>query len=159
MPVLHLGVISQPYRHSGPRYSGRGRAKRKRSGTTRGITTYDVARILEDKYHVMQHFFDRHEKEISEAITDSLESAGITSFISGSFEIDPASEGMEKIRVMFNEFLDSKEMDGMGVAGVPTIAALHGVSHRFKHPYARRAARPSFIDTGLYEASFRSWVD
>jgi hypothetical protein len=39
------------------------------------------------------------------------------------------------------------------------LAALHGVSHRFKHPYARRARRPSFIDTGLYQNSFAAWVD
>jgi len=41
------------------------------------------------------------------------------------------------------------------------------VSHRFANPthrrvkgagLVRRAPRPSFIDTGLYQASFKAWV-
>ena len=63
------------------------------------------------------------------------------------------------IETRFRHFLSQKEMDSLGVPGVPTKAALAGVSHRFKHPYAKRAPRPSFIDTGLYEASFRAWVE
>jgi hypothetical protein len=157
--MLNLGVISQPYRHTGPRYTGRGRAKHKRSGATRGISTYEVARILEHKYHVMEHFYRKHEDEITQIIMDDLDEAALTAQMGGPAELAEDSSGMQKIRAMFNTFLDSKEIETMGVAGVPTKAALHGVSHRFKHPYARRGPRPSFIDTGLYEASFRAWVD
>jgi hypothetical protein len=66
-----------------------------------------------------------------------------------SIRYDQAGSAIEN---MFRNFLDLREMDGM--PGVPTAAAEHGVSHRFKHPYAKRASRPSFIDTGLYQASF-----
>jgi hypothetical protein len=34
-----------------------------------------------------------------------------------------------------------------------------GVNHRKKHPYSsENEARPAFIDTGLYMASFRAMI-
>jgi len=51
-----------------------------------------------------------------------------------------------------------KEVEKLGIPGVPTKAALRGVNHRLKHPYRRRGARPSFVDTSLYMSSFKAWA-
>jgi len=50
-------------------------------------------------------------------------------------------------------------MDQLGYPGIPTGAAEAGVNHRLLHPYAKdNPERPSFIDTGQYQADFKSWV-
>jgi len=48
-------------------------------------------------------------------------------------------------------------METLGYPGVPTRAALMGVNSRLKKRRGKR--RPSFRDTGLYQASFMAWVD
>jgi hypothetical protein len=68
-----------------------------------------------------------------------------------------ASSKSQKIDDTFHKFLDSKEMETLGIPGVPTAAALKGVSHRLK--LKKGAPRPSFIDTGMYQAHFKSWVE
>jgi hypothetical protein len=57
---------------------------------------------------------------------------------------------------MFRQFLDREEMNGL-VAGVPTKAALGGARHG-RGKITRRGQRPSFIDTGIFRASFRCWA-
>jgi hypothetical protein len=49
-------------------------------------------------------------------------------------------------------------MDTLGIPGVPTLAAQEGRSSRFKKGKGK-GPRKSFIDTGLYVGSFKSWVD
>jgi hypothetical protein len=39
-----------------------------------------------------------------------------------------------------------------------SAAADAGVNHRKKRPYAKRDARPAFVDTGLFVSSFRAWM-
>jgi hypothetical protein len=158
MTVLHLGVVDQPYRHEGRRRAGRRRGRNVKAARVRSMSTFDVASILESKYHVMQHFFDLHHTEVVEAMINSYEGATETALLGGPL-VNPSGDGIDDIRKMFNRFLDEEEMNRLGVPGVPTMAALHGVSHRFAHPYAKRGSRPSFVDTGLYESSFRAWVD
>jgi hypothetical protein len=158
MTVLHLGVVDQPYRHIGPGYRGRGK-KRRKAAMIGSKSTYEVAMILEAKYHIMETFYEAHQTEIVQAMIDSYEGATETVLMTHQLS-DPSGSGIAAIQAMFNKFLDEKEIERLGVPGVPTLAAIHGVSHRFAHPYARgRGPRPSFIDTGLYEASFRAWVD
>jgi hypothetical protein len=154
--VLHLGVVDIPYRHVGPGFRGRGK-KRKRVASIGSKTTYEVAVILEGKYHVMLHFFEAHEGEVLQAILNDYMGAAESMLMGGPGKLGNRAGGA--IQTMFNTFLDSGEIEHMGVPGVPTLAALHGVSHRFAHPYAKRPPRPSFIDTGLYETNFRAWVD
>lgn len=142
MTTLHLGVIDLPYTYG--------------SGSK---TTGDVAEILEDKYHVMEHFYELHSVQIVENISDSLVGS-FESLMSGAPPRgDLYAGGTAKIEEAFKNFLTNKEMDALGYPGVPTAAAQRGVSHRFKKPYKKRAPRPSFIDTGLYESSFKAWVD
>ena len=159
MTTLHLGVIDQQYRTSGPGYRGKtGRPGRRRKAHIASRTTFDVAKILEDKYHVMETFYEAHQSEVVEAIANAYAGAVNTSWRTGRPPADLESTGVPKLKKMFNDYLDMEEMAGLGVPGVPTQAAIDGLSHRFAHPYAKHPRRPSFIDTGLYEASFVAWV-
>jgi hypothetical protein len=149
MTTLHLGVIDQPYDNSV------------------GATTGMVAEILEDKYHVMEVFFESRVDEVIGALERSIQGAIDALDMGAPVEnIDPFGGATGEIEAAFRHFLDSKEMESLGIPGVPTQAALDGVSHRFKNPRykntkggkkVKRAPRPSFIDTGLYEASMKAW--
>jgi len=149
MAVLHLGVVNIPYAQRPTT-----RAKKTVSGTQ---TTGDVAEILEAKYGVMATFFDAHKTDIARSLEDKM-SGELENLLMGK---RPNSNALAAIggdiQKMFADFLDMREIESMGVAGVPTQAALMGVNHRLKS--GRGSPRPSFIDTGLYQASFRAWVD
>ena len=141
MPTLHLGVIDQPYQ------TGR-------------ESTGDVAEILEAKYEVMGHFVKKHEQDIANDLENSLEGALENVLLGGPPSSDPFAAATSAIDNRFKKFLSLKEMDALGVPGVPTQASLAGYSKRFKQKQKKgRGPRPSFIDTGLYQASFKSWVD
>lgn len=143
MTTLHLGVIEIPY------------------GDKSGKTTGDVAEILEDKYHVMEVFYEDMGAEL---IAKALERSTLLTFEavvqSGrNSDVRLTEEAEEELEEAFKHFLSLQQMDGV-VGGVPTKAALKGVNHRFKPPYAKdNPERPSFIDTGQYEANFLAWCD
>lgn len=142
--TLHFGVLVQPYR-----------ATAKSAGAT---TTGDVAEILEEKYGVMQAFYRVNQDIVSGAIAKSLE--GATESLLMGRRVDPWGYATQLLQREFRHFISSKQAEQVGIPGTPTKAALRGVNHRFKHPYAKRnARRPSFRDTGLYMGSFRAWVD
>ena len=145
MTVLHLGVVDWPYAYQG----------------AEAVTTGDVAGWLEDKYGVMQFFFDEHKQEIADNLAESARGA-LESFLMGAPKSrHPLIQGTDKIEWMFQKFIDNKEMDGR-VEGVPTQASLEGISHRFKdagNKKGGRNPRPSFQDTTMYEDSFTVWVD
>jgi len=138
--ILHLGVTELPYAAAG------------------GKTTGDVAEILEAKYHVVEVFYEENKETVVSALEDSLQGALESLIMGAPVSIAPLAGGLSKIEERFKKFLSNKEMDRLGVPGVPTAASLAGVSHRFKRPYARRAPRPSFIDTGLFQSSFKAWT-
>lgn len=145
MTTLHLGVTDDlSYAHG-------------------GIGVFDVATILEAKYGVMEFFWQTHQQEIVEELSDAIVGS-LESLLQGKPPgSDPHAQASPQIERMFNNFLDRKEMDNK-VAGVPTEASLMGVSHRFKKKRKKWVrsvgmTRPSFIDTGTYENSFRAWVD
>ena len=161
--TLILGVLDIPY--SGPPQPPRKVAKakkgkqkpRKAKGSTPLPSTGDVAQILEAKYEIMGTFSDVYQGEIAAALAHSVAGA-IESLMAGApASIDPFGTATSEIEEGFRTFLDLQEMDGR--AGVPTEAALKGVNRRMLHPYARRAARASFIDTGLYQNSMRAWIE
>jgi hypothetical protein len=161
MVTLHLGVLEQPYDNRQPRPAGKrrkGKAPR-RSAVHGSISTGDVADILEAKYGVMGAFLETHGQEVGDLIATSMANSledlmrgapsGGNSFASAESAIENA----------FKTFLSSGEAERAGISGVPTQAALKGVNHRLKHPYAKaNPPRTSFIDTGLYENSFKAWV-
>jgi hypothetical protein len=151
--TLHLGVINIPY------VDAPTGAKGKRGGKTAANekTTGDIAEILEDKYSIMETFWTKHQGEIIHELESSIAGAFESLMMGAPTQADPNAAGTSKIETMFKTFLSGREMDG--APGVPTAAAMRGVNHRFKHPYARRAPRPSFIDTSTFENSFKAWVD
>jgi hypothetical protein len=108
----------------------------------------------------MEIFFNLHQDFIVGELKDSLQGAlGNLMMGAPAQSTSFSAEATSAIENDFRMFLSLREMDDINYPGVPTRAALRGVSHRFAHPYARRASRPSFVDTGLFMASFRAWMD
>jgi len=135
MITFHLGVIDIPYEDE-------------------DTTTGTVAEALEEKYHIMQTFFDRYSQDIADLMSNDL-AAGLENLLAGSPPArDPLAESMSRIHDLFVAFLDNQEMNGM--PGVPTRRALLGISKRFKNK--KGDPRASFIDTGTYQAAMRAWV-
>jgi hypothetical protein len=138
MPVIHLGVADVPYTE----------------GTQ---TTGDVAEILEDKYHVMQVFYEQHKEDVAADLEKSL-SGQLENMMAGAPPPNkPFGSAESAIEDRFKRFLSEAEMDRLGYPGVPTGAALRGVNSRLK--VKKGPPRPSFIDSGTYEASMVCWVD
>lgn len=142
MPTLHLGVLVQPYQRG-----------------ARGQTTADVAEILEDKYHVMGAFWRGHGDDVAGYMEQGLQQA-VDALLAGTARVEnPFAAAMDKTTHDLKVFLSSQEAEKVGIPGTPTQAALRGVNHRRRHPYRRsNPRRPSFIDSGLYEASMRAWI-
>lgn len=152
--VLNLGVTDMPYSHS----ANLGKVRRgKTKGQRRVSTVGQVAQILEARYGIMYHFWRvKQERIVGRAMAEAL-TGSFESMLMGA----PAPPGlfdsaMGEIQAMFSDFLSRREIETLRIPGVPTQAALMGVSHRFKQK--RGSRRPSFVDTGLYENSFRAWV-
>lgn len=151
---LHLGVVDMPYSASGPLKS---RRKNKPVWNAGAMTTGGVARILEDKYAVMQNFAALHIQDIAESfaigVAESLES-----LMQGApASINTFGQAGSETAQMFRTYLDNSEIRQTGQGGVPTEAAQKGVNHRLKS--GKGSPRPDFIDTGLYQSSFKAWVD
>ena len=158
MTTLSLGVYDVPYAdadNSAPASSKprKGRAP-KRLRRTKTTSTGDVAEILETKYGIMQAFFDYYQEKITAKLESDI-AAQIENLFLGAPPAPNPFAGLESfVKSCFSDFLSLRQVEMVGLKGVPTQAALSGVNHRMKHPYAKRGPRPSFIDTGLYENSF-----
>lgn len=138
--VLHLGVNDVPH-------------------LKESATTGDVAQYLENRYHPMGIWSEIHMQEIADDLADGALEA-LESVMMGAPATDnPLLGALSKIEESFKAFLSDDEMSKLGYPGVPTAAAQRGVNHRMKHPYAKRSARASFVDTGLYMTNFRAWID
>lgn len=164
MTVLHLGVIDLPYVEAPPTpkkpmaQAKRGKANKpkKAAQSSAGTeTTGDVATWLENKYGIMQAFADRHLPEIADSLAGSMAGALESLMMGAPAENNPFGTATSEITQKFKAFLDNREMDG--ATGVPTKAAQDGVNRRLK--IKKGPPRPSFIDTGEYQASATSWVD
>lgn len=117
------------------------------------VTTGEVAEFLEEKYGVIGTFYDQNSSMIVGAIEKNIEE-NIENLLMGAPTNNASLEAAKgQIVQRFRQYLAGEEMVGL-IKGVPTEAAMRGVSHRFKHPYAKRGRRPSFVDTGQFEASF-----
>lgn len=162
---LHFGVIDVPYVANEPEAKTKGRAKRgakaKRvKASPDQTTTGDVAEILEEKYGIMEAFFENNENAIAGFLEEGLKGTVENLFTGAPATNDPFGSGTSKIEEAFKDFLSTREAERVGIEGTPTRAALRGVNHRLKHPYAKgNPRRPSFIDTGLYQTSFKAWVE
>ena len=130
------------------------------SGDKDAKTTGDVAQILEDKYHVMEIFYLENQEKIGEFLADGI-AAQITALANGKKPSgNPFFSATQKIDERFRDFLDSGQMETILPITQPIAAAQIGVNHRKKKGYNKNhEARPAFIDTGLYQRSFRSEVE
>ncbi len=138
MPVIRLGVSDIPY-------------------ATGDKSTGDVAEILESKYHIMEVFYQQHKEDVAADLENSI-SGALENMMAGSPPPNkPFGSAEAAIEDRFKKFLGDAEMDALGYPGVPTGAALRGVSHRMK--INKGSPRPSFIDTGLYQSSMVCWID
>lgn len=149
MPLtLNLGEIDAPY--STPP------AKDGKDAKPNSATTGDVAGWLEDRYHPMLHFYEMQQgviaKEVADSLVGSLESAAMGAPSEGA---NPFGAAESAIEIAFKQFLTLRTLETLGYPGLPTQAALDGVNHRLK--LKRGPRRPSLIDTGLYQASFKAW--
>lgn len=162
--VLHLGVIDQPYQEYrapqkvGQAKKGKANKPHKPKSDAATKTTGDVAEILEDKYGVMDTFAFMRLPDIAKALENSIAGELETILMGGRPSGNPFHGAESAIETMFKQFIVSQDVEHAGIPGVPTQAALDGVNHRLKHPYAKKnPRRPSFIDTGMYLASFKAW--
>ena len=150
MTTLHLGVTVIPYAGtpvpSSPKVA---------NGTQ---TTGDVAEWLEKKYGVFTAFYNRHEADVRAAVTESYAGAIENMLLGGPIGAPPLAQAGSEIKAAFSRFLESGEIETMGIEGVPTKAAIRRRSLRFKNKQAK-GPRPSFIDSGTFEASFNAWAD
>jgi hypothetical protein len=116
--------------------------------------------MLEARYDIMAGFMLLHGQEVADAMAEAMAGA-LEDLLVGaprSSLTEPLAPAMAVIGETFQEFIDREELSGLE-EGVPTAAALKGVSHRFKHPYSKdNPRRPSFVDTGLYRDSFVAWT-
>jgi hypothetical protein len=134
MMKLYMGVIDVSY------------------ADTENTTTGEVAQDLEGRYGILDFFTRKYGQEIAD---DAVE----TYLYMLDGKTHKQEEGFEVLGATgekFRRFLENKEMDG-SAKGIPTKASLMGVSSRFKKK--RGAPRPSFIDTGLYSATFTAWIE
>lgn len=156
--VLHLGVIEFPYVQRPPVAPKRPSKKprKARGSAARTETTGDVATFLENRYHIMEIFYEEHAQGVADALAESLAGTLVNLHMGAPIPEDPYLGGQSKIDVLFKQWLSSGAIEQIGIPGVPTKAALEGISHRFKSGIGGR--RVSFVDTGLYETSFWAWV-
>lgn len=153
---LNLGVLDVSYAGS--------------SGSNSAITTSEVAKILEDRYSVMETFYESRKDKIGEWLAESVGDA-VDAVVFGD-HVEPFLDATQRIESAFRDFLSADEMSKM-LAGLTESerdyflsstggfngASLRGINHRKKHPFSKKnKARPAFVDTGLYRSSFRSWV-
>ena len=163
MPVLHFGVIDVPYQYARPqrvRHARKGKAARPRNAAKYTQTTHDVACILEAKYHVMAVFERIYGKKIADFMADDITKA-LKNIRAGMpkelIQRSMLMESMDQIADAYRKFLYTGEAERVGIRGTPTQASIDRRSMRFKTKINPNG-RPSFIDTGLYERSFRAWV-
>lgn len=150
---IALGVIDQPYTDTADKV----RIDNSRPRISKSVTTGDVAEMLEAEYSVMGHFVDLHMPEIAKSVENSLAGQLESLMMGAPVSNDAFGTAMGEIETLFKfTYLDKEEIAQTGQAGVPTQAALNGVSSRFKS--GKKGRRPSFIDTGLYQASFKAWI-
>lgn len=132
------------------------------SGTPKVTTTFNVAKILEKRYHVMQTFFDLRKGQIAEALADDMAGRLEDLFAGGKSKTRKGYRAEQKIETQFRAFIYSNQMQRIALAltGAPiSAAAVSGVNKRKKHPYAQKnRARPAFVDTTTYVTSFRAQI-
>jgi hypothetical protein len=123
-----------------------------------GKTTTQVAKELEERYGIVDKFFELEEDSIIHLLIESVANATEAVMSEQPLSALISAQDIKKIEDKFKQNLSDRKYDGV-IPKVPTLASLRGVSHLRQDPNAQRPSRPSFIDTGLYRASFKAWVE
>jgi hypothetical protein len=158
VPILHLGVIQLPYVQAPS-----ANQKKVKAST---VTTGDVAGWLEDNYSIMQTFMAQHGAEVADAFAESMKGAIENLVMGAPVANSPFGEAESETEHLFKRFITTGEMDRLGIPGVPTQAAKDRASGKKRSSRMKKRrgrgqnAQPvSFYDTGLYESSFKAWVE
>lgn len=152
--TFNLGVTNKPYPYTTRLRSVMGRQRRVRAPKT----TTEVMEILEAKYGVIDAFYTSKKPQIDRICLHYLKADLDHQMRGGAASKNPLAGAMVEIEELFVKFLDKRQVERLGIAGVPTEAARMGIQHkRGRKTFGSR--RPSFVDTGLYRDSFRAWVD
>lgn len=153
--MLNLGVVDVPYVL----------APKRRSKTTAGtVTTGQVAEWLENRYHILEHFWQLHGAEVASDLEESFTGALESLMMGAPVGADPYAAASSAIEDRMKKFIIEGEMDALGYPGIPTQAAKDRASGRRRSSRFKRrrgtGQRPvSFYDTGLYQSSLKAWVD
>lgn len=163
---LNLGVIDQNYSEQAkpekiPQAKKGKKNKPIKPKVANGTqTTGDVAGWIEEKYGLMENFAEAQGPAFAQAFASALSGELENMMTGGQPSSNPFKEAESEIETMFKTFLSEGEAEHLGIEGVPTQAAIDGVNHRLAHPYAKgNPRRPSFIDTGLLQSSFKAWIE
>ena len=127
-------------------------------------TTHEVAEYLEDHYGIIQKFYDLNESEISEDLATAMADA-LEDFANGNslLPIDLImNENLGERAEKFRDFLDTGEVERVGIPGTPTKRSLQRISLRFKEKKTKTGEKPihrtSFLDTQFYRNTFMIWI-
>lgn len=154
---LSLGVIDvpEPYGHK---------------------STAEVAELLEDQYGVFTSFAEYRGQEIADLIGVDAEKAIALMLDGKSVDVEAVfAPSGKKITKLLHHFFTSQEVETVGIANVPTKDALAGKSFKFDkgitarrwvkkglrgggREYTKRNPRPSFIFSGVFEASLKAEI-
>lgn len=155
--TLHLGVLDLPYVQAP--------SPRQKNPTAGTVTTGDVAEWLEGDYKIMETFMVQHGQEVADDLAQSVQGAMENMMMGLSVQNDVFASGTSKIEDRFKKFILTGEMDRLGIPGVPTQAAKDRASGKRRSARMKKRRRGgntkpvSFYDTGLYESSFKAWID
>lgn len=127
-----------------------------------GKSVGQVALELERKYKIVETFYYIEEDNLiipmlAEGYRDALEMEMKTQGTTGTFKILRTGDS-NKLETRFRRNLSGRRYDGI-IPNVPTRTAQRGISHLRRNPAASQGSRPSFIDTGLYQRSFKVWEE
>jgi hypothetical protein len=121
-----------------------------------GKTSGEVAAEIEKKYSLVEVFYGLEEDFVIQNFEESYANSLDLGMWGQSWDVawDPSP-----LEGKFRRSLSQRRFDGI-IKGVPTKASLAGVSHLRRDPFKKGASqRPSFINTGLYQRSFRAWTE
>ena len=150
---LHLGVIDVPEPYGEK-------------------TTYEVGKLLEEKYTLFSAFVDNKTENIANHLAEGLEQAIAQMALGVPFQ-NSINAGASMIEEDLKKWIYLQEVEKAGIAGVPTQSALDGTNYRMKGISAKQyvkgkrgtviktknARRPSFIYSGVLEASLKAWIE
>lgn len=163
---IHFGVIDHPYAYVRQLLSKKGKPLKRGQKVELSTTTGEVAERLEERYAIFENFYARERQYIEEQIMESLEGAA-ESLLSGAPPThDPFGAATSAIEDRVKRDIMNNAFD-WNIPGVPTAASGRvpairqgGVNHRLAHPYSKdNPPRPSFVDTGNFEASIKVWIE